>query len=204
MFENKIVYLDKITSSQKEFNKMIRTNPTLEWIDQEDANKYVSELDCNFITMLSPLYPNNLKLEANPPWVLYYQGNLNLFRFETIGIYGCDNPNKMGLKIISEIMRNFDTSKSVVTELRHGICNQAIISGLVHNKHAIVLVDSVEEIINGGYFVNKIKKSNIVVTPNVCQINPKHEMDSFVFKMANETIEINLGEFEHSLANKNF
>jgi predicted Rossmann fold nucleotide-binding protein DprA/Smf involved in DNA uptake len=204
MFENKIVYLDSLTSSQKEFNETICNDPTLELIKQHEADKYVNQLDCDFITILSPFYPNSLKLEANPPWVLYYQGNVDLFNYESVGICGCDNPSKMGLKIISEIMRNFDASKVVVTESRHGICNQAIISGLVHQKHAIVLVESIEEIINGGYFINKIRNKNIVVTPNIDQIYPKHSLDSFVFKMASETIEINLGEFDQTLANKNF
>jgi predicted Rossmann fold nucleotide-binding protein DprA/Smf involved in DNA uptake len=204
MFENKIVYLDRITSNQKEFNEMICSDPPLEFINQQVADNYVGELECSFITILSPLFPNSLKLEANPPWVLYYQGNTELLSYDSIGIYGCELPSKMGLKIISEIMRNFDVSKTLVTETRNGICNQAIMSGLAHQKHAIVLVDSTEELINGGYFINKIKKNNIVVTPNIDQFHPKHCLNTFVFKMASETIEINLGEFDQTLANKNF
>ncbi len=204
MFENKIVYLDKLTSSQKEFNEVICSDPKLTTIDQSAANSYVENLGCCFITILSPLYPNNLKLESNPPWILYYRGNLDLFRFDSIGICGCDQPTKMGLNVVSEIMRSFDPTKVVIAELKHGICNQAIISGLVHNKNAIVLVDSVEEIRSGGYFVDRVIKNNLVVTPNIEQIQPKHALESFVFKMSNQTIEINLGQFEAFMANKNF
>lgn len=52
-----------------------------------------------YITILDPLYPPVLKELENPPWVLFYQGDISLLNRDKIAIVGTRKPTEYGCYI---------------------------------------------------------------------------------------------------------
>lgn len=50
-----------------------------EGFNQEEFIKYKKDMQYNYVTMIDDKYPDFLKLQNCPPFVIYYQGNLKLF-----------------------------------------------------------------------------------------------------------------------------
>ncbi|TBL77716.1 DNA-processing protein DprA [Paenibacillus thalictri] len=77
-----------------------------------------------FITALDNSYPERLKEAAEPPWVLYYKGNIALIGRPCIGMVGTRNPTVYGRK----------TAESLAAELSEkGAC---VVSGVARGIDA--------------------------------------------------------------------
>jgi len=69
----------------------------------EEPKDFIEELSENKIDFLipsDPLYPETFKEISNPPFILYYKGNLNLLKNRPVAIMGSRNISEKGLEII--------------------------------------------------------------------------------------------------------
>ena len=78
----------------------------------------------NVITVLDPIYPKCLLNLKDPPFVLYYKGNLDLLNKQAIGIVGSRNACSYALKATEKlVLNNYD--KVIISGLAKGIDAQA-------------------------------------------------------------------------------
>lgn len=98
----------------------------------EDLQKPVDELlqmdyeSCTYITRFDETYPNILKEIFDPPWVLFYKGNLNvLHEPRSLAVVGTRQPTKEALPVMQHLL---------LPLIKEGWC---LISGLAYGVDAI-------------------------------------------------------------------
>lgn len=137
----------------KTIDKMVTFDPTLEnifYMDARDLSHYF-EIDeqkalgiyedlrkpledlircdyhsLSFITRFDDAYPNLLKEIYDPPWVLFYKGNLSVLKNkQTLAVVGTRRPTKDAYQVMKEIL---------LPLIKKGWC---IVSGLAYGIDAI-------------------------------------------------------------------
>lgn len=98
----------------------------------EDLRKPIDELlqydyeACNYITRFDDTYPVLLREIYDPPWVLFYKGNLSLLREKrTLAVVGTRHPTREARPIMKALL---------LPLIRKGWC---IVSGLAYGVDAI-------------------------------------------------------------------
>lgn len=79
------------------------------------------DYDGNFITILDPQYPMQLKALQDPPYVLFYEGNLSLLRLPMISIVGSRLPSSYSKEITEKLVMKLKTRYAIVSGLARGI-----------------------------------------------------------------------------------
>ena len=127
--EKKVKLLEKYNSEEvirknKNIIKELR-NEELEEINEEKINKfkeYMNNNNINYITIKSKDYPEKLKHLLEPPYVLFYKGNLDLLKGRLVAVIGARKCTSYGAgitKIISKVIS--ENNITVVSGLATGI-----------------------------------------------------------------------------------
>ena len=74
--ENILLYF--AVKYEGDFDKIYNAIMCKEKCDYNLAEQYKKELTCNFTTVISNDYPTKLKNLNNPPFVLFYKGDLSI------------------------------------------------------------------------------------------------------------------------------
>jgi DNA processing protein len=82
------------------------------------------------ITYLDEEYPELLAHISDPPWVLYYKGNIKLFQLPAISIVGTRIATSYGRKVAEDIAAGCAKRMTVVSGLARGIDTAAHIGAL--------------------------------------------------------------------------
>ncbi len=147
-----------------------------EIVDPEEIDKLEKRLknkELNVITILDDGYPDSLKIIGNPPFVLFYQGDIKLLEKDGLCLVG----DKISTKTISYMKQAIEqTSKNniLITNYFKGL-EENIINYYIKNNKSIIFISSngLEE----PYFANKIEsiKNNLIISeyPNGVNINKK-------------------------------
>ena len=64
---------------------------------EEDFKKFLYKNDIQYVTLSSNLYPEKLKNISNPPYMLFYKGDLSLVNEKMIAVIGA-RKNKLNKK----------------------------------------------------------------------------------------------------------
>jgi DNA processing protein len=109
-----------------------------------NIEKYLNELQnnhINFITSEEPLYPKLLLEIHNPPLLLYYQGNLEIFNQPSIAIVGSRQSSFYGKQVVKKIVSELaQAGFLIISGLALGIDTEAHQVTLVYKgKTAAVL-----------------------------------------------------------------
>lgn len=86
--------------------------------------------DGAYVTIADAAYPKKLKRLACPPWVLFYEGNLELIKRACCGIVGSRKASASGLQHCKEITTELKERFVIVSGLARGIDGQAHYSAL--------------------------------------------------------------------------
>ncbi len=79
-----------------DFGKIYQAILDKEPVDEMLKNVLKGKLNCQYTTLFSHDYPECLKQINNPPFVLYYYGDLSLINKKTIGIIGMRDCDEYG------------------------------------------------------------------------------------------------------------
>ncbi|MGL5020586.1 MAG: DNA-processing protein DprA, partial [Mycoplasmatales bacterium] len=188
MIENKIVYLNSLLKDQREIPKVVSKDPLLKQISQEKADEYVNNLKCNFLTILSENYPNSLKILPNPPWIIYYKGNIDLLKKVLISVIGTSNPSMYGLKATADVIRIINKEKALVCENKNGICKQAIMSAIANEISIVSISNCVDDFKSD--FIKRIVDKNLVITINLKEKCDQSWFDKVQMVLSKELIVI--------------
>ncbi len=109
-----------------------------------NIEKYLDELkqiNINFITSDEPLYPKLLLETHNPPLLLYYQGNVEIFNQPSIAVVGPRQASFYGKQVVKKIVSELaQAGFLIISRLALGIDSEAHQTTLEHNgKTAAVL-----------------------------------------------------------------
>ncbi|ASA22273.1 DNA-processing protein DprA [Paenibacillus donghaensis] len=104
---------------------------TRDWISARHF--LMKESGIAMITVLDPDYPSLLQETAQPPWVLYYRGSLELLSRPTIAMVGTRIPTAYGRKVGGMLAEALSAAGlTVVSGLARGIdsiCHEAALGG---------------------------------------------------------------------------
>ena len=150
--------------------------------DVEDLDPYYEEFKtskCNAVTMLDSEYPQILKQIYNPPFVLFYYGDITLAHnpSKCLSIIGTRKPSDYGTKMTNLMAGELSNDFVIVSGLAKGI------DGLAH-RNAIERGNKTIAIIGSGIdncyptdnedLYQEIKKNHLVMSEYFGQVTPDH------------------------------
>ena len=92
--------------NSKEFDKFLKTYNTLkETFNLENYNKILVKNNIKFVKINSDNYPEKLKNIDNPPFVIFYKGNINVLNSYCISIVGTRNATPYGEEVCKNIAK---------------------------------------------------------------------------------------------------
>lgn len=94
--------------------------------------------DGKFITLLDEEYPSQLKSLQDPPYVLFYEGNLNLLKAPMISIVGNRAPSDYSKSVTHKLVMKLKKRYVIVSGLAKGIDALAHQNALTHATIAVV------------------------------------------------------------------
>ena len=110
---------------------------------EEDVNKVVSLVAAKTITIIDKEYPSSLKDIPNPPFVLFYHGDISLLETNIISIVGSRDVSSYGEEmtrfIVSSLIKNNET---ICSGLARGVDKIALETALDNFYNTIAVLPS--------------------------------------------------------------
>ncbi|MFV0246681.1 MAG: DNA-processing protein DprA [Mycoplasmatales bacterium] len=141
MKNTKLLYLNKDKITYKQLMQILKKDPNLDSVPYNEAKKYEESLTCKYITIFDSAYPNKLKLLPNPPWLIYYSGNISILSNRLTGIYGSTKPTNYGIKSTRDIIKK-EITNDIITCFTYGISKQVILSSKIQSRNLICILAS--------------------------------------------------------------
>lgn len=105
-----------------DFDKIYYAIMNKEECDYTKALEFENNLTCKYTTVISNDYPQKLKHLNKPPFVIFYEGNLNLINKSTIGVIGSRENSEYGERICKKIVKDLvDNEYVIISGLAKGI-----------------------------------------------------------------------------------
>ena len=105
-----------------DFEKIYNAIMSKEKIDYSLFNKYKEEITCQYTTVISSNYPLKLKNLNRPPFVLFYEGNLDLINKKCIAVIGSRNNSEYGKEMCETIIKELvNYNYVIISGLARGI-----------------------------------------------------------------------------------
>jgi len=133
-------------------------------ISGAEIETYIQELNKKHIqctTIISQNYPQKLKRLNNPPYVLYYTGNINLANLPSIAIVGTRRPTVYGKMVTKKYGEQLSKHLVIVSGLASGIDTCAHEGALSENGLTIAVM--------GGGFNHIYPKENIKLAREIAK-----------------------------------
>ena len=99
-----------------------------------------------YFTICDDIYPESLKVLKNPPYVLYYRGNINLLKQECISVIGSRNAIEYANKWTEIIVKEVSQHYTIVSGLAKGIDGLAHRIALNHGFTIAILGSGIDVI----------------------------------------------------------
>ena len=74
-----------------------------------------------YITIMDDAYPDAFKRLRYPPWIIFYQGDINLLKEKGVGIVGARNCSTQALQNTDRIVQRLQSKYVIVSGLAKGI-----------------------------------------------------------------------------------
>lgn len=177
MIKKKLVYLDFIEPSYTKKQKIISQNSNLSQIDENKAHEYCEQLTCKYITILCSEYPNEFKMLPRPPWVIYYQGDINLLKTKSVGVIGSRKYTEYGKLATQKIISKMKEIV-IVSGMAYGIDQIAHDSALKNNLKTVAIIGSGLNNIypKNDFLIHQITKHGLIISeyPPLSKAKPWH------------------------------
>lgn len=126
-----------------DFERIYKALERKEKVCQDELNKIVMSLKCKYTTIVSKDYPNSLKNINNPPFVLYYHGNINLLDDKTIGVIGMRVPSEYGVNATDKLVHDLVKKEyTIISGMALGVDTVAHRSALKNNGKTVAILGS--------------------------------------------------------------
>lgn len=163
---------------QGDVEKIYQAIKQKELVDQKEVLMIEEKIHSQYVTILDEDYPNKLKNIPNPPFVLFYYGDLSMLNhFSCIALIGSRNETEYGRKMTTSIVRDLKKyNVLIVSGMAKGI------DGLAHERALIENIKTVA-ILGGGIdycypkcneaIYHQIKKNGLVLSEYPNEILPR-------------------------------
>ncbi|AOG60240.1 DNA processing/uptake protein [Spiroplasma helicoides] len=132
-----------------DWDKIYNALDNKEKISQEDLENVAKNLDCEYISIISPLYPNYLKSSHKPPFVIFYKGDIEILSKynRTITMVGGNKFDDYGLKKTIKMVEDLAAENRVIVTYQNSGLNEEIISKCKNEsyEHILVLTETMRE-----------------------------------------------------------
>lgn len=142
--------------------------------DYEDI-KY----DGKYITIVDIEYPDALKQLRFKPWILFYEGNINLLKKEMLGVVGSRDISEYGKACCRELIDNINTKYGIISGLAKGIDAYAHYLALLHKKSTMAVIGCGIDVVypkENKELYRSIAKQGLIISeyPNGCKPYAHH------------------------------
>ena len=91
-------------------------------IEEEKLKEYLFKKNINYVTYSSSLYPEKLKYITNPPYVIFYKGDISLLDYNMVAIVGSRKNTSYGEQVTKFITSElYNISYGVISGVAAGI-----------------------------------------------------------------------------------
>lgn len=181
--KEKLVYLSKRNLNNIQLYKILKQDPELNQVDEYEAVKYYNELPCSVVTIFEKNYPKRLKLMHNPPWILFYLGDIQIANDKIVLITGTNFPSEYGKKATRDLINSQQIQSCVLSGFMYGI-DTIVHRELINNKQKgiAVLASGFNNIypVKNEFLINKIAINGLVISPFSLEF--KADVHSFAFR----------------------
>ncbi|MGL5205617.1 MAG: DNA-processing protein DprA [Metamycoplasmataceae bacterium] len=139
----------------------------------DELERRINNNEIRAITILDDEYPDHLKIIGNPPFVLFYEGNLSLINENSLCLVG-DDVSEMTLKYMQQAVKQTSRHNILVTNFYKGL-EEKIVEYYLNNQNKIIFVSA-----NGlakPYFASEviINSNSIIISeyPDGVNVNKK-------------------------------
>jgi DNA processing protein len=110
--------------------------------DSETVDEYASNYPGNFVTIVDESYPAQVKNISEPPFVLYYRGDISLLnqKRKMLAVVGSRKPSKYGREATRKIIFDLPEDVVVVSGLAYGIDSEAHLAAVDSGKKTIAIL----------------------------------------------------------------
>ncbi|WP_338985460.1 DNA-processing protein DprA [Spiroplasma endosymbiont of Diplazon laetatorius] len=158
--ENVLLYFS--IKYKGDWDKIYHALDTKEKITHKDLDEISSKIDCNFITILSPLYPSYLKNTHKPPFVIFYKGDITLLSkyHKTIALVGGNEVNDYGIQNIDSLMQELDSENVIFSTIENEGVNNEVLDNSIKNEYSLIKViqDSMKDYLKKSIDLPERKK----------------------------------------------
>ena len=145
-----------------DWDKIYKALENKEKISHTSLENVVNQIDSDYITILSHLYPQNLKATYKPPFVLFYKGNIeNLAQYNhTFGVVGGSRFDDHGYQIAKKFLKEFNHRQRVVVTYDNDGLNKELINYCRAENYKNIFI------LKGGMHTYLTKYQEIILTSN--------------------------------------
>ena len=153
---------------QGDYNKILFAIETKEDVPYEEALKTYQSLKCKCLTILDYDYPLKLKNSFQPPFVLFYYGDISLLHQKRIiAAVGSRKSNEVGEQAVKDFMIDLAPGNVVVSGLAKGIDACAHIHAIKNRGRTIAVLGSGIDYpypLKNEYLYNIIKNNHLLIS----------------------------------------
>lgn len=115
-----------------------------EIVSEEEGKQVVNQIKCNTLTFIDSDYPNCIKQAYRPPFVLYYEGNIDLLNSrKKLGVIGSRNNSNYGEEVTDKIISDLASKNkniTIVSGMARGIDSIAERCAMKNNMNVISIL----------------------------------------------------------------
>lgn len=105
-----------------DFEKIYTAIMNKEKCDYNEVQEIVSKIKCKYTTVIASDYPSKLKNLNRPPFVIFYEGDLNLLNKKIVAVIGSRKNSEYGKKICEKLVKELvDNDYVIISGLARGI-----------------------------------------------------------------------------------
>ena len=111
-----------IRNNINKIEELYKLNKEVKEIEVEELIEYMEEKGIGYITIFSEEYPKSLLSTYNPPYALFYIGNLDLLKNKMIAVIGARNCTQYGIEVTKVIAKELtENNVTIVSGMAIGI-----------------------------------------------------------------------------------
>ena len=167
-YDSRYLLIHLAVKYQGDYNKILFAIETKEDVPFEEAKKTYESLKCKCLTILDYDYPLKLKHSFQPPFVLFYYGDITLLDHKRIiATVGSRKTNEVGEQAVKDFMKDLAPGNVVISGLAKGIDAYAHIHAIKNGGRTIAVLGSGIDYpypLKNVYLYNIIKRNHLLIS----------------------------------------
>lgn len=158
-----------------DYTKITEAINKQERIDPDLQKKLLCDFNSNYITIFSDAYPEKIKLSENPPYVLFYRGDISLISKQNTAFIGTHSLKKNEIDTLNKYVLDFiQYDCPIILSTRLGAESYVFKNALSNNAKVIVVLPEGLDFYKSSLY-EEIEKKGLVITQYPTTTSPNKE-----------------------------